>query len=168
MKTRLPVLFLALLPFAASAQTLYKCTEGGIIRYADRPCGKSAVLVSSPPPSARDHVVQHVEAPAVARRGSADPTPDDAQQQRQAQLAQMTKDRRIRELEFEIRDAERQLDDELDQLRRRKGRANNNLAGATWEGSISQEMQAVTTKSTARIDALRRELAALRAGKSAN
>lgn len=165
MKSSLAVGFLALVPLAAPAQTLYKCTEGGIIRYADRPCGKSAVLISGPPTAARENVVQHADAPAMAPRASADPTPADAQPLRPAQLlAQMARERRIRELEFEIRDAERQLEDDLGQLKRRKAYANNNLAGAIWEGSISQEMQAVTAKGNAQIDTLRRELAGLRAG----
>lgn len=166
MKSSLAVWFLSLVPLAAPAQTLYKCTEGGIIRYADRPCGKSAVLISGPPAAARENVVQPADAPAMAPRASADPAPADAQPLRQAQLlAQMARERRLRELEFEIRDAERQLEDDLDQLKRRKTYANNNLAGATWEGSISQEMQAVTAKGNARIEALRRERADLRASK---
>jgi hypothetical protein len=51
----------------------------------------------------------------------------------------MAKERRLRELGFEIRDAEREMDDELEKLRQRKYRSANNLAGATWESSISQE-----------------------------
>jgi hypothetical protein len=31
-------------------------------------------------------------------------------------------------------------------MRRKKGLANNNLAGATWEQSISSEMQAIVQK----------------------
>lgn len=165
MKSSLAVFFLAIVPLAAPAQTLYRCTEGGIIRYADRPCGKSAVLISGQPTAARENVVQHADAPAIAPPASAGSRPPaDEQQLRQAQLAQMVRERRIRELEFEIRDTERQLENDLDQLKRRKAYANNNLAGAIWEGSLSQEMQAVTAKGNARIDTLRRELTSLRAG----
>lgn len=39
-----------------------------------------------------------------------------------------------------------QCDSELAQLRARKQAANNNLAGATWEQSISAEMQAIATR----------------------
>jgi len=169
MKASVGVVFLACVPLAAPAQTLYRCTEGGIIRYADRPCGKSAVLISSQPPAAREHVVPHDNAQTTAARAGAEPTDlAEVQRQRQAYLAQMAKERRIRQLEFDIRDAERQLDADLDVLRRRQGQAANNLAGATWIGGIAQEMQAVTVKGNARIDALRRELADLRAGKSVN
>lgn len=39
-----------------------------------------------------------------------------------------------------------QMEGELAELRRKKGLANNNLAGATWEQSISSEMQAIVQK----------------------
>ena len=35
---------------------------------------------------------------------------------------------------------------EMDALRAQKARANNNLAGATWEQSLSTEMQAVAAR----------------------
>lgn len=171
MKTAITLVALALVPLAAPAQTLYKCTEGGIIKYADSPCGKSAVLISGKPAAAapRNVIVQTAEPPppAVAARApdAATPAPADAQKARQEQLAQMAKERRIRELGYEIRDAEREMEDELEMLKRRKYLANNNLAGATWESSISQEMQAATSKGNARIAALRRELADLRASR---
>ncbi len=164
MKPLLVAGVLALLPLAAPAQNLYRCTEGGVIRYADRPCGKSAVLVSGQPAAARpETVVQPAPAPTAA--APAPPPAADAQAMRQAQLAQMARERRIREVEYELRDAERELDDDLNRLRRRQGTAANNLAGATWIGGIAQEMQAVTAKGNARIDALRRELFDLRAGR---
>lgn len=170
MKTAITLVAIALVPLSAPAQTLYKCTEGGIIKYADSPCGKSAVLISGKPASAapRNVVVQTAEPPpAIAARApdAATPAPADAQKARQEQLAQMAKERRIRELGYEIRDAEREMEDELEMLKRRKYLANNNLAGATWESSISQEMQAATSKGNARIAALRRELADLRASR---
>lgn len=170
MKPSLFALLLALAPLGAVAQSLYKCTEGGVVKYAERPCGKSAVLISGPQAGAQPKtIVQTTEppAPALAARApeTATPAPADAQKARQEQLAQMAKDRRIRELGFEIRDAEREMDDELEKLRQRKYRSANNLAGATWESSISQEMQAATSKHTARIDALRREKASLQASR---
>ncbi|VXB68764.1 DUF4124 domain-containing protein [Massilia sp. 9I] len=38
---------------AATAQTIYKCTEGGKVSYHDQPCGKSAVVlkVQAAPPA---------------------------------------------------------------------------------------------------------------------
>ncbi len=162
MKSSLVALVLAVWHLAAPAQNLYRCTEGGIVRYADRPCGKSAVLISGPQAGT---VVQPLASPPAVEVPASAPRATDPQAARQIQIAQMARDRRIREVEFELRDAERQLDDDLDRLRRRQGSAANNLAGATWIGGISQEMQAVTAKGNARIDSLRRELSDLRAGR---
>lgn len=48
-------------------------------------------------------------------------------------------------------------------LREKKGRARNNLAGATWEQSISDEMQAVAAAHTTRVGMAQRELEDMRA-----
>ena len=37
-----------LLCASASAQTIYKCTEGGKVSYNDRPCGKNTVALAVP------------------------------------------------------------------------------------------------------------------------
>lgn len=100
-------------------------------------------------------------------------------------LATMQRDRLARERQYRIRDlqaaiaqieqgiAQRsaQMTAELDQLSRRKATANNNLAGATLEHSISAEMQAVTQKYKTMNDAdferlrvMRNELEALQRG----
>ena len=62
----------------------------------------------------------------------------------------MTNERRIRELTqdreelLQARDKlSRDMDTKLASLKVVKGRANNNLAGATWEQSLSTEMLAV-------------------------
>ncbi len=51
MKSSIAVCCLALVPFAASAQIMYKCVEGGVTTYAERPCGKSAVAIGKPEPA---------------------------------------------------------------------------------------------------------------------
>ena len=56
-----------------------------------------------------------------------------------------------------------EMDAELGALRERKGRANNNLAGATLEQSISTEMQMVEAKYDARIKVVMDTAAILRA-----
>lgn len=100
-------------------------------------------------------------------------------------LATMQRDRLARERQYRIRDLQAaiaqieqgisqrnaQMTAELDQLSRRKAMANNNLAGATLEHSISAEMQAVTQKYKTMNDAdferlrvMRSELEALQRG----
>lgn len=55
-------------------------------------------------------------------------------------------DRDIKRLEGRIIDHRSEMDGEMNGLRRKKQFANNNLAGATWEQSISDEMNAVAQK----------------------
>jgi hypothetical protein len=149
MKPRSVFLSLALLAAAsASAQTMYKCVDAGVTTYAERPCGKSAVVISVTAAPAGD---ARTTQPSAIRA-----------EQRQAQLAELSRERRLRELDTEIADAERQLDADLARLRRRTRYFSDELAAATWRNGVALEMQAVTAKGTARIDALRRERAALR------
>ena len=55
-------------------------------------------------------------------------------------------DREIRRSEEKIRQYQQAMERDLNTLRNKKKRANNNLAGAQWEESISGEMTAVTAK----------------------
>lgn len=89
-------------------------------------------------------------------------------------LAGAERDRKRNSLAVDLRNAERTLsnlqgsmDAELGRLRTSKGYANNNLAGATWESSISQEMSAITQRyeikigmASDRVERLRTELSA--------
>lgn len=75
------------------------------------------------------------------------PAPTDAQKLKGLQMS-----RRSNELRADIENAQSnislfrsQMEREMSMLRDRKNYSNNNLAGATWEQSISTEMQAVAT-----------------------
>jgi hypothetical protein len=56
----------------------------------------------------------------------------------------------------------KQCDAQLKALQAKKRSANNNLAGATWEGSISSEMTAIATRCDTRTRDLREEFATLK------
>lgn len=60
--------------------------------------------------------------------------------------------REIKALKKKTRKLGADMESDLALLRRKKLRANNNGAGATWEVSISEEMSAVTQKYTTLID----------------
>ena len=88
----------------------------------------------------------------------------------------MTRTRRTQELQAQIQQAEdaianrnTQMSAELNALGAKKTLARNNLAGATYEQSVSTEMQAVTQKyktmndvDLERIKQMRADLAALK------
>ena len=145
------LLAIAIAAIPAHAQQMYKCDQGGTVTFSEFPCGKNAKKIDVKPVAGETATVP-LAAVAPAPQGG----------RSQALLDEMTRQRRIREIEYEIRNAENDMDAELEGLRRKKGNANNNLAGATWLTSISQEMQAVTAKWRGKIDQLNSQLAALR------
>lgn len=76
--------------------------------------------------------------------------------------------RDVRKSENRIVQYQQYMQAELAALQNKKRSANNNLAGAQWENSISSEMQAVTTKYNGfiateqnRLDAQRKQLESL-------
>lgn len=76
-------------------------------------------------------------------------------------------DQKIKNIQNQISSEQARLENELQALRNKKGRANNNLAGATWEQSISSEMQAAATQSQSRIADLQRRLDMARTDRAA-
>lgn len=76
-------------------------------------------------------------------------------------------DQKIKNIQNQILSEQTRLENELQALRNKKDRANNNLAGATWEQSISSEMQAAATQSQTRIADLQRRLDMARTDRAA-
>jgi hypothetical protein len=146
------------------AHALNKCTDPktGKVSFQDAPCASG--LAST--------------AVKVSPAGGAAPPPGEAQgaAAEQRALTTMVRERRVRELSASIGEVERAIERrnaamnaELEALRQKKGYARNNLAGATWENSISTEMQAVVAKHQAanavdndRLKRLRDELETVR------
>lgn len=170
MRAKLSV-FAAAMLVAGPSWAVNKCVGAdGRVSYQAQPCSGGAsktINIQAAPPAAS----KVGSAPASA--GVA------AQTSEQRTLATFARDRRIREvkdqiagLENDIEQRNRRMQSELDGLRYRKSFANNNLAGATYEQSLSTEMQAVTSRTRAqndvdfeRIRALRADLAGIEAGK---
>jgi hypothetical protein len=104
--------------------------------------------------------------PAAAAPGT--PAPQTEAQRLQTVIAKTRAERRRRELERALEGHLASCRAELDRLRGMKAYASNNLAGAQWETSISQEMSAAvsgcsaeTQMLTSELDAVRRECVAL-------
>ncbi|EHR39590.1 DUF4124 domain-containing protein [Alishewanella jeotgali] len=153
-------------PVCVNAQ-VYKCEVDGVVTYSQQPCADNAELtqystensVQSDPPQANDSATQ-----------TARPTQPAANHE--AELARINESIRKRNINTEITrlTAERnrkmrERDQKMAQLRRTKQSAANNLAGATWEESLSKEMSAVAMQYDTdirsldnRIDRLREDL----------
>jgi len=150
---------LILLAPPAFGQQMYKCPDpSGIVKFQQMPCtlqgGGEAVTVKPIPSSG----IVNLETSEDSKRI-------------QNLTNQMGRDRRLLEIDREIGNLESRIDsdrsamsNEMARLKRKKAFAANNLAGATWERSISEEMSAVAAKydamirsSQSRIDQLRKE-----------
>jgi hypothetical protein len=143
------------------AAAINKCTIDGRVTFQDAPCpegtgGAIEVRPSSLPPPATS------PAPDATPATSADQAASDAQRDKvddmRARAAAAEKERAAREIDHKIKVVEQKLRTleksqaaELAALSRKKGYATNNLAGATWEASISQEQQAVMSKYESRM-----------------
>ncbi|CDI03747.1 exported hypothetical protein [Candidatus Competibacter denitrificans Run_A_D11] len=160
MMKRIVLLSCALM--SAPAVAINKCVDAdGKTVYQAAPCAGAA----------KGSEIAIQKAPPVSEKTES----EDLKRFKEAGSA-MERDRKILETEREIAAIEGRISDnrqamsgELAALRNKKNYANNNLAGATWEQSISDEMTAVTQKydtlvrsDQSRIDGLRQELARLR------
>jgi hypothetical protein len=160
-----------LLAFSAevSAAEMYKCVVEGRTSFQQDPCSdkKSGGVVTirkdamTPQPTAKTSAVA-ADSAAVAKGDSRDVSAE--------KVTRDVGDRiKVRDLSNDIDRAEVQLtslngsmERELNALRAKKLLANNNQAGATWESSISAEMNAVTANYSNKIKSLEIQIDSLR------
>lgn len=134
---------LLLLTLPVCAQSLYKCPDpvSGVVKFSQTPCtatGGGEVITVKPIP---------------ATSGSTVPASIEETDRVQNLANQAGRERRLLEIDREIKALENQIggyrsamSEEIARLQRKKQFASNNLAGATWEQSISDEMNAVANK----------------------
>ncbi|WP_020409677.1 DUF4124 domain-containing protein [Hahella ganghwensis] len=133
------------------ATSIYKCTsEKGTVVFSESPCNNQAEKIE-------------VSVPKIGTEGSTNATNILKTIEKHNRPREI--DQEIKELETQIADDQKKMDLELDNLREQKKYAANNLAGATWEESISTEMQAVVEKYKTRISNARSQIEYLRAEK---
>lgn len=140
--------------FAAQAE-MYKCTDAsGRVTYTEVACKTAGKVVGVERASASELRGGKDQVSALSHRGDV-----------------VLKEREIRNLEREADELKATMNTELNALKAKKLQASNNLAGATWEASISKEMDAVSTNyqtmimdTMRRLHAARRELTTLKTG----
>tara|TARA_R110002049_G_scaffold180263_4_gene347281 strand:- start:3423 stop:3896 length:474 start_codon:yes stop_codon:yes gene_type:complete len=143
MKHGIALMLLAILASAANAQTqFYKCKDKwGQPIFSQRPCGDNAETgtVSGPAPTGTPARTTANASAATSESSSAWDKIEAANTLREANL-------------------EKERDQNLVALQNKKRYADNNLAGATWEESISSEMQAINEQYQSKIDSQRRKI----------
>ena len=146
------VAMLMLIGVAGTAwgQQVFKCPKDGGFTFQDHPCADAKidrnVTRAADAASVAAMSTAGVVPAAVASSPSRAYNPKDA-------LAKLERERRVRELQQQDADIANAIDRrnvdmtrEMDAIKANKSRAKNNLAGATWEQSLSTEMTAVAEK----------------------
>jgi hypothetical protein len=140
---------------------IYKCKVDGRTIFMDQPCADGDINQSpyiqtekNTPSNNQAAQIDQITSQDEQQSAPNQPAPKGATQESISALeakyfiADDTYNRRKNILEALIRER----DIKLEQLELKKYRANNNLAGATWEQSISTEMEAVVRLYNAKIE----------------
>ena len=164
---------------AGQAWAVNKCTlPDGRITFQDAPCAGSATgevmtirpasgYVTAAPQEASQKPAATSSAPS---ENGEKPKPKTHVQKMQDQITNSQNERRRQELEMRfipettaaINNNNATCDGQIQELKDRKLRANNNLAGATLEQSLSTEMLVISTRCEARTTELRTALDSLK------
>jgi hypothetical protein len=155
---RVTFLLPALLASATAAADVYKCQQNGKTVFSDQPCSTSAEKIRVKPAAGHADTVSEADAVA-ASKAFVDRTNLSAKKN--------SLDLDISITTARIHSLQNERDRELNALRDKKKRANDNLAGAVWEDSISNEMIAITNSYATRIAVEERKLAQLNAKRAA-
>lgn len=161
----------AVLILAGSAQAqVYKCKEDGKTVFSDRPCAADAQTIKVRP--AAGHSNPSAPTTETSSSGPASASVNSSNNP-QAIVARMERERLVRNLDHDIeveqsgiRQDEDSMSREVAALRNKKQHANNNLAGAVWEQSISAEMAAVVARYEVKIQSRRERLKRLEADRA--
>lgn len=137
------------IPSLASA-AIYQCKVDGQTIFSDQPCGDNA---------------KEIEVKGPARSGTGSMVGAGSQEflehrDRKAKVEQI--DREISRLRNEKSQAQREMDEALTRYQRQKSLANNNLAGATWEGALAEEAEVMRRRYQSKIDSAERKIDRLR------
>ena len=145
------ILLAGLVVSSATAQAaVYQCKVNGQTIFSDQPCGENAkeIEIRTAAPSSGSSMVSARAQEFLKHRDQ------------QAKLRRI--DRDIDRQEQRKADARRAMDDALIRYQRQKAYANNNLAGAVWEGSLAEEAEVLRQRFQAEIDSADREIDRLR------
>ena len=143
---------------------IYKCKVDGVTVYQSSPCegGKEMVMKSAAPAPVPESQKTWPQNEMVDNVSKATAYTRSSEKHYLIQREIDKKDREIKKHRKNIKHYQHKMRSELVVLKRKKGYANNNLAGATWEQSISTEMEAVTAKYRQMIDGENGEIVQLR------
>src|SRR5512139_3548526 len=133
---RLATGLMLLLPLAASAQPIYRCTEpDGRISIQQTPCAstqrqQTMQIRSAPAAPAQESSLSPAPSAAAASAGGTADQRIARTTERERKMLEL--DREIQAIETNIMNRNAVMTQEMTALRNQKRYASNNLAGATW------------------------------------
>tara|TARA_Y100001933_G_C18838459_1_gene496491 strand:- start:255 stop:728 length:474 start_codon:yes stop_codon:yes gene_type:complete len=133
------ILTVTLIAPALSNAAIYQCKVNGQTIFSDQPCGNNA---------------KEIEVRAPARTSTGAMVTEGSNRFMEERRLQ----REIRSLEREKDDLKKGLDRAMLKWQRQKSRANNNLAGATWEKALAEEAEVIRKRYQSEIDDIDRQL----------
>lgn len=146
MRNHLLIVLVSLAPALAWADA-YKCTINGVVTYSAEPCGPDAEVIT--PRLGTGDPLSRSEKLADARETLRDVDV-------QIEIAKV--ERYIRDSQLDIRRYRKERAQDIAALRRAQRISANNLAGATRDLSIAQEMAAVNQRYASLIEQERAEI----------
>lgn len=164
--SRLTVSLVVSVAVAPVHAQVYKCKDpSGTTIYSAQPCAINAKAIDLRPASGPSRQAASTAAPVSpsAETPSAESAPRNLVQRGNDAAQRRILDDDITRKQREIAAMNSEHEAEQAALREKKGRARNSLAGATWEQSISDEMQAVAAAHNTRVSIAQRELEDMRA-----
>ena len=135
---------------------VYKCKEGGKVVFSDVPCAQGGEELKVAPATG------HWNAESAARAQQGHSANHAKLQAADNAVRRRILDDDIYRHQTRIKKLTEEMNTRLAQLRDKKRYANNNLAGAVWERSISDEMNAVTSSYGLQIETLQSEIEHMR------
>lgn len=151
--TRPALIAAALTAIAMPSAAINKCNIDGRVVFQDTPCpeGTGGAITVRPASGSVSEPGGDPDAPS-SNDSSAATAPSSSSDMRERAEA-LEKERKGREIDHQIKIVEQRIKGlerkqaaELAALSSKKQHSRNNLAGATWEASISQEQQAVMSR----------------------
>lgn len=143
---------LTVVPTFSAFAAVYKCADG---KYQADPCDESSTPVDL---SHVGSVVKGADSSLSAFSGS------DKRQQISSYVGNQRIIREIADLENDRDQVIERRDQRMRELQNGRRYANNNLAGATWQQSLAQEMAAVAQQAETQVASIDRQIEQLKSG----
>lgn len=157
------ILSMCFLVAAPSYAEFYKCTADGKTTYSDKPCvGKGGKIELKVAPANSGPTLTPEEASVALSEKERVQANEKLRKDSDNRMKTRTLTEDIERAENQLRLLASNMEKELAVLKDKKRSAKNNLAGATYEQSISTEMTAVTNSYSNKIEVKKVEIERLR------